>query len=74
MNKIVKGFMFLSLGTFLFSQNLLTNPSFEDSLTAWNIWPTDKTKGSIESTGNNVHPKGELYCAKGSKLLKTWDS
>ena len=32
MNKIVKGFMFLSLGTFLFSQNILTNPSFENDL------------------------------------------
>jgi len=73
MNKIVKGFMFLSLGTFLFSQNLLTNPSFEDSLTAWNIWPTDKTNRSIESTGNNVHESSATVTARsGSKLLKTW--
>ena len=73
MNKIVKGFMFLSLGTFLFSQNLLTNPSFEDSLTAWNIWPTDKTNRSIESTGNNVHESRATVTARsGSKLLKTW--
>ena len=73
MNKIVKGFMFLSLGTFLFSQNLLTNPSFEDSLTAWNIWPTDKTNRAIESTGNNVHESSATVTARsGSKLLKTW--
>ena len=73
MNKIVKGFMFLSLGTFLFSQNLLTNPSFEDSLTSWNIWPTDKTNRSIESTGNNVHESSATVTARsGSKLLKTW--
>ena len=75
MNKIVKGFMFLSLGTFLFSQNLLTNPSFEDSLTAWNIWPTDKTNRAIESTGNNVHESSATVTARsGSKLLKPGDS
>ena len=73
MNKIVKGFMFLSMGTFLFSQNLLTNPSFEDSLTAWNIWPNDKTNRSIESSGNNVHESSATVTARsGSKMLKTW--
>ena len=73
MNKIVKGFMFLSMGTFLFSQNLLTNPSFEDSLSAWNIWPNDKTNRSIESTGNNVHESSATVTARsGSKMLKTW--
>jgi len=73
MNKIVKGFMFLSMGTFLFSQNILTNPSFEDSLTSWNIWPTDKTNRSIESTGNNVHESTATVTARsGSKMLKTW--
>ena len=43
MNKIVKGFMFLSLGTLLFSQNILTNPSFENDLDGWNIYPSDLT-------------------------------
>ena len=73
MNKIVKGFMFLSMGTFLFSQNILTNPSFEDSLTSWNIYPTDKTNRSIESSGNNVHESTATVTARsGSKMLKTW--
>ncbi len=73
MNKIVKGFMFLSMGTFLFSQNLLTNPSFEDSLTSWNIWPADKTNRSIESTGNKVYNSERTVTARsGSKMLKTY--
>ena len=73
MNKIVKGFMFLSMGTFLFSQNLLTNPSFEDSLTSWNIWPNDKTNRSIESTGNKVYNSERTVTARsGLKILKTY--
>tara|TARA_B100001996_G_scaffold181613_2_gene138759 strand:+ start:6492 stop:9278 length:2787 start_codon:yes stop_codon:yes gene_type:complete len=73
MNKIVKGFMFLTMGTFLFSQNILTNPSFEDSLTGWNIYPADKTNRSIESTGNKVYGSERTVTARsGTKLLKTW--
>lgn len=73
MNKIVKGFMFLSFGTFLFSQNLLTNPSFENDLDSWNIWPTDLTNRSIESTGNKVYNSERTVTARsGSKMLKTW--
>ena len=73
MNKIVKGFMFLSMGTFLFSQNLLTNPSFEDSLTSWKIYPPEKTYRSIESSGKNVHESTATVTARsGSKMLKTW--
>ena len=73
MNKIVKGFMFLTMGTFLFSQNILTNPSFEDSLTGWNIYPADKTNRSIESTGNKVYGSERTVTARsGTKMLKTW--
>ena len=73
MNKIVKGFVFLSMGTFLFSQNILTNPSFEDSLTGWNVYPSDLTNRSIESTGNKVYGSDRTVTARsGSKMLKTW--
>ena len=73
MNKIVKGFMFLSLGTFLFSQNILTNPSFENDLDGWNIYPSDLTNRSIESTGNKVYGSERTITARsGSKMLKTW--
>jgi len=73
MNKIAKGLMFLSLGTFLFSQNILTNPSFEDSLTGWNIYPSTLTNRSIESTGNKVYGSERTVTARsGAKMLKTW--
>ena len=73
MNKIAKGLMFLSLGTFLFSQNILTNPSFEDSLTGWNIYPSTLTNRSIESTGNKVYGSERTVTARyGTKMLKTW--
>jgi hypothetical protein len=76
MNKIVKGLMFLSMGTFLFSQNILTNPSFEDSLSGWNIWPTDKTNRSIEKTGNDIYGgtagTDTVTARYGSLMLKTW--
>ena len=75
MNKIVKGLMFLSMGTFLFSQNILTNPSFEDSLSGWNIWPTDKTNRSIEKTGNDIYGgtagTDTVTARYGSLMLKT---
>ena len=73
MSKIVKGFMFLSMGTILFSQNILTNPSFEDSLKGWNIYPADKTNRSIESTGNKVYQSERMVTARsGIRMLKTY--
>lgn len=73
MNKIVKGLLFLTTGALLFSQNILTNPSFEDSFSGWNIYPTDKTNRSIESTGNTVYNSTNTVTARsGSKMLKTY--
>ena len=73
MNRMVKGFMFLSLGALLFSQNILTNPSFENDLDGWNIYPSDLTNRSIEATGNKVYGSERTVTARsGSKMLKTW--
>ena len=77
MNKIVKGLMFLSLGTFLFSQNILSNSGFESGdFTGWNIWPTDLTNRSVEKTGNDIYGgvagTDTVNARSGSYMLKTW--
>ena len=77
MNKIVKGFMFLSMGTFLFSQNILTNSGFESGdYTGWNIYPTSLTNRSIEKTGNDIYSgvsgTDTVTARSGSHMLKTW--
>jgi len=77
MNKIVKGLMFLSLGTFLFSQNILSNSGFESGdFTGWNIWPTDLTNRSVEITGNDIYSgvagTDTVTARSGSYMLKTW--
>ncbi|MEE3302751.1 MAG: FG-GAP-like repeat-containing protein [Candidatus Neomarinimicrobiota bacterium] len=77
MNKIVKGLMFLSLGTFLFSQNILSNSGFESGdFTGWNIWPTDLTNRSVEKTGNDIYSgvagTDTVTARSGSYMLKTW--